>query len=102
MFSLVQDKKPLSICDQAKHLADAHRHLQEAYCVLAQMEPDWNPEVDEYLHEEVYAGRTGKQFLSDIADALHEMQTPLFELAVDHRDLCNDLLRVGRGESFSV
>ena len=102
MFSSVQQEKPLTLCDQARHLAAAHRHLQEAYCELAQTELMWNSEVDEYLHEECYLDRTAAQFMRDTVGALHVMQRPMQQLALDHQNLCNDLLRVGRGESFSV
>ena len=102
MFSLVQEEKPSTICQQAQSLCRAYSHLQSAYCELAQTEGLWNPEVDEYLHEELYLDRTARQFMEEIVEALEPMQKPLQQLALDHNSLCSDLLRVGRGESFSV
>lgn len=76
--------------------------MQELYCELAQTETCWNGEASAYLHEERYAGRTALEFMADMVEALEPMQRPMQQLALDHQTLCNDLLRVGRGESFSV
>ena len=102
MFSPVQEEKPSTLCQQAQSLVTAYHHLQAAYCELAQSEVMWNEEVDAYLREETYAGRTARQFMQEMVEFLHPMQKPMQELALDHQNLCNDLLRVGRGESFSV
>ena len=98
----MQEEKPSTICQQAQSLCRAYSHLQSAYVELAQTEGLWNAEVDEYLREELYLDRTARQFMEDLVEALEPMQRPMQDLAHDHQGLCNDLLRVGRGESFSV
>ena len=90
------------MCQQAQSLNEAYHHLQSVYMELAQTYDTWNPEADEYLREEKYLGMTAKEFMSEMVDALAPMQKPMQQLAMDHTNLCNDLLRVGRGESFSV
>ena len=98
----MQDLKPSTICDQAQSLNRAYHHLQSAYLELAQTYDTWNEEADAYLREEVYLDVTAKDFVAVVVDTLQPMQRPMQELAIDSTNLCNDLLRVGRGESFSV
>ena len=102
MFSAVQDPNLLSIQDQAKHLGEAFRSLNDAYCALSQTYGLWNQEINEYLHEELYSGVNAQTFMGDAVELLHEINNGLYQLAVDHRNLVSDLERVGRGDSFSV
>ena len=102
MFSLVQEEKPSTLCQQAQSLNRAYHHLQSVYLELAQTYDTWNDDANEYLREELYLGRTAKEFMAEMVEALVPMQKPMQELAMDHHNLCDDLLRVGRGESFSV
>ena len=98
----MQDPNLLSISAQTKHLGDAFRSLNDAYCGLSQTYGLWNPEVDEYLHEELYLDDKAKAFMARCVDALHAMNEELFRLVKDHQTLVSDLERVGRGDSFSV
>ena len=98
----MQQENTLSLCEQARHLAKAHHHLQEALSELSQTGICWNKEADAYLSDQRYLGRTASEFMFDVVAALHPMQQPLQELALDHVNLCTGLSRVERGELFSV
>lgn len=98
----MQQENTLSLCEQARHLAKAYHHLQEALSELSQTGLCWNKEVDEYLRDHSYAGRTASQFMLDMVEALEPMQQPMQDLALDHVNLCTGLSRVERGELFSV
>ena len=102
MFSPVQQQEPLSLCDQSLSLTESYQALQAAYVNLAQTYERWNKEADAYLREEKYMGCDAKELIGGITDLLEPLQKPMQQLAIDHQNLCNDLLRVGRGESFSV
>lgn len=98
----MQDQKPSTICQQSESLSRVYHHLQCAYIELAQTEITWNKDADEYLREESYLDQNAKSYVSSLVEILDEIQRPTQRLALDHQSLCNDLLRVGRGESFSV
>jgi len=98
----MQQPDPLTLCDQAKALSEAYHALQVAYIGLAQTYDCWNSEASAYLREERYMNCEAKEVVGGIVDLLEPLQKPMQELAIDHHTLCNDLLRVGRGESFSV
>lgn len=102
MFSLMQQNEPLSICEQALAIAEAYRDFHSAWVNLAQLESRWNEEVSAYLREEQYLGGNGHEFVSALVENNERLVKPLQKLAQDHQNLCTDLLRVGRGESFSV
>lgn len=98
----MQQLEPLSLCDQALAMAESYQALQTAYVGLAQTYERWNTEASAYLREETYLESEAFEFLGGIIEVLEAMQEPTRQLALDHQNLCNDLLRVGRGESFSV
>ena len=98
----MQQNEPLTLCDQSLSLSESYQALQAAYVGLAQTYERWNTDADAYLREERYLESTAKEFLGGIVEVLEAMQRPTQRLAIDHQNLCNDLLRVGRGESFSV
>ena len=102
MFSLLQQKEPLSICEQSLAIAEAYRDFHSAWVNLAQLEARWNDEVSAYLREEDYLGGSGIEFVTALVENNERLVKPLQKLAHDHQNLCTDLLRVGRGESFSV
>lgn len=102
MFSLVQQQEPLSLCDQSLALSEAYQALQAAYVGLSQTYERWNEEASAYLREEEYLGAQAYELVGGTVEVLERMQQPIRQLALDHQNLCNDLLRVGRGESFSV
>lgn len=102
MFSGMQELNPLTICQQAREVGDAYKALSTAYVSLAQIRSTWNAEVNEYLHEERYCNATATDFLDAIIEFLEVTTPEMQRLARDHENLCNDLVRVGRGESFSV
>ena len=98
----MQDQKPSTICQQSESLSRAYHHLQSAYCELAQTEITWNKDADAYLREESYMEASAYGYLSGVVQILDSLQRPTQRLALDHQGLYDDLLRVGRGESFSV
>lgn len=102
MFSPVQQPEPLSICEQSLAIAEAYRDFHSAWVNLAQLEARWNNEVSAYLREEDYLGGSGYEYVSALVENNQRFVKPLQKLAQDHQNLCTDLLRVGRGESFSV
>lgn len=102
MFSEMQELNPLTICEQARAVGAGYRSLHEAYVNLAQVRSTWNEEVNEYLHEERYVNAPASDFLDAIIEFLEATSLDMQRLARDHESLCNDLVRVGRGESFSV
>ena len=102
MFSGMQQNEPLSICEQALAMAEAYRDFHSAWVNLAQLESKWNDEVSAYLREEEYLGGSGHELVSALVENNERLIKPLQKLAQDHETLCSDLLRVGRGESFSV
>ena len=102
MFSLVPQQEPLSLCDQSLALSESYQALQAAYVGLSQTYERWNGEASAYLREERYLESPAHEYLGGIIEVLEAMQEPTRQLAMDHQNLCNDLLRVGRGESFSV
>ena len=98
----MQQQEPLSLCDQSLALAESYQALQAAYVGLAQTYDRWNQAANAYLREEEYLESRAYEYLGGIIEVLEVMQEPTRRLALDHQNLCNDLLRVGRGESFSV
>ena len=95
-------QEPLTICEQSLAIADAYRDFHSAWVNLASLQLRWNDEVSAYLREEEYVGADGYGFISALVENNERFVKPLGKLAQDHQNLCNDLLRVGRGESFSV
>lgn len=93
---------PLSVHETARELGLAYQALQDAYCRLAQTEGCWPDELDEYLHEEGFNSLPARDFIRVITDDLGDMNRTLQRLALDTANLSNDLIRVGRGQSFSV
>ena len=90
------------MCEQSLEIADAYRDFQSAWVNLAQVQLRWNDEVSAYLREEKYMGTDADAFIQQLVETTECFVGPLQRLAQDHQNLCNDLLRVGRGESFSV
>lgn len=80
----------------------AYQSISAAYVNLAQIHGAWNKEVNEYLHEEQYLGASAVDFLESVVEILEQITPEMQRLALDHENLCNDLVRVGRGQSFSV
>ena len=101
MFSSLQPKEPLSLCDQSLALSESYQALQAAYVNLSQTYERWNDEASAYLREERYLEAQAYELVGGTVEVLERMQEPMRQLAMDHQNLCNDLLRVGRGESFS-
>ena len=90
------------LCQQAEQLADSYEHLRKSYVGACLIKALWTPELSAYLREERYLESPAHEYLGGIIEVLEAMQEPTRQLAYDHQNLCNDLLRVGRGESFSV
>lgn len=98
----MEQQEPLSICEQSLAIAEAYRDFHSAWVNLAQLQARWNNEVSAYLREEEYLGGSGYEYVSALVESNERLVKPLGKLAQDHQNLCTDLLRVGRGESFSV
>jgi len=98
----VQDLNASTICRQSQDLGAAYQSLSQAYVNLAQIHGAWNKEVNEYLHEEKYLNASALEFVDSIVELLEAITPEMQRLAQDHESLCNDLVRVGRGQSFSV
>lgn len=102
MFSLVQENKTKALCEQATEVTLVFHGLKDLVQRLVELDKNWNPEIDEYLREERYLGREAREFLQDMQGAARDLKIVTSKLMSDHIDLCLDLERVGRGESFSV
>ena len=102
MFSLMQENKTEVLCEQAKEVTFLFHSLKDVLCRLQELDKNWNPEIDEYLREERYLGRDAREFIKDMQGAVRDLKIVTGALMSDHINLCLDLERVGRGESFSV
>ena len=90
-----------SLCEQSESLKLAVRDLRNATCNLAQTHATWNPDVNDYLREETYMDAEARDFIESLVEVLETVNPALVQLTRDHQTLCHDLMRVGRGESFS-
>ena len=90
------------VCEQSKKVTFIHAGLKDLVQRLHELDKDWDPEFDEYLREEHYMGRTAREFIQDMRSAVNDLRVITAKLQYDHINLCLDLERVGRGESFSV
>ena len=98
----MQQRKTEELCEQASKVTFLFHGFKDLQHRLNELDADWVPEVDEYLREETYAGRNAHELIREMRGAVSELKTLTAHLMSNHIDLCLDLERVDRGESFSV
>ena len=90
------------LCQQAGQLADAYEHLRESYVEACVVKALWTPELTAYLHEEENTSPTTKEEMDSLLERMRQIGNELAALHNHVDQLCADLTRVDRGESFSV
>ena len=83
-------------------MADAYKHLSHAYFQLQKAHAKWTPELSAYLREEKAEDVRTKSDMRGLINHVCYMRSTTAKLNSDVQNLCADLSRVGRGESFSV
>ena len=98
----MQHKKPDRLCQQAAHLANAYEDLRKSYIDACLVKALWTPELTAYLREEGNNSPTTKEEMTELLERMAQIGNDLGNLHSHVEELCIDLKRVGRGESFSV
>ena len=102
MFSLMQHKNSDRLYHQAAHLAEAYEDLRKSYISACLVKALWTPDLTAYLHEEGNNSPTTKEEMNELLERMAQVGHDLGNLHSHVEELCADLKRVGRGESFSV
>ena len=90
------------LCQQAEQIADSYEHLRKSYVGACLIKALWTPELSAYLREEGNTSPTTKEELTALLERMAQIGNELGELHSHVDQLCVDLARVDRGESFSV
>ena len=102
MFSSGQPMESKKICDLSASLKKSHHELSCSLFGLKLAQRKWSPELAAYLREEDPGIPTNQREFDALVERVEGVELALRKLKRHTSELCFDLERVGRGESFSV